>query len=139
MVRKLDYLFEIESEIDKKILSSMIDKLLQCLFKGLTRGPRTLEEALMITDEGWEKKVSDTVKRRLKNKVCILCGEANPKLSFPSEVRIFGFRDTKYKFYFILCYGCNLRYKENAYYSTFSLEDIKDTNIRDLVQVIQKS
>ena len=114
----------------------MIDKLLRCLFEGFERLPRTFEELLRIIDEEWEKKRSDIVKRRLKNKVCILCGKSGPKGRFPSTVRSFDLPDTKYKFHFILCYGCNLKYERNAYYATFYLEDIKDTNIRNLVQVI---
>ena len=71
-------MFEIKSEIDEKILSSMINKLLQCLFKGFERLPRTFEELSRIIDEGWEKKRSDIVKGRLKNKY-VFC-VANPVL-----------------------------------------------------------
>ena len=111
----------------------MIDKLLQCLFKGFERGPRTLEEALMVIDEEWEKKRSDIVKRRLKNKLCIVCGsDCKDSLSSPSAVRTFQLWDTKYRFWYILCFGCDLHFEEKAYYASFTWEDV-DANVKKLL------
>jgi hypothetical protein len=134
MVRKLSYLFKIESEIDEKVFSYMINKLLQCLFKGFEKAPRTHEEIIQVLDEGWEKKKLNIAKERLEKKLCIVCGSdcKNP-LGFPGTMRSFEFSGTKYKFYYVLCYDCNLRFQKNAFYASFISEDIKDINLGNLV------